>query len=103
MLIGIAVVIAALHGGAAQASEWRFCIAPAPAQHTIYMSAPFPNDQAMDTIEAAFGQALDHAMLQHDSVQCPRGEADAIADMKQHAIQYNEASGVKVVQLDWRP
>jgi hypothetical protein len=88
---------------AAQASDWRYCIAPAPAQHTIYMSAPFPTDETMDTIEAEFGRVLDHAMLQHESVQCPRGDADTIAGMKQQAIKYNEVSGNKVVQLNWRP
>ncbi len=103
-IIGMAVLAASvLHGSAAQASDWRYCIAPSPAQHTIYMSLPFPADDAMETIESEFGQALDHALLAHDSVQCPRGDADAIAGMKQHAIEYNEASGNEVVQLNWRP
>jgi hypothetical protein len=103
-IIGMAVLAAsALHGSTAQASDWRYCIAPSPAQHTIYMSAPFPTDDAMETIESEFGQVLDHALLAHDSVQCPRGDADTIAGMKQQAIQYNEASGNKVVQLNWRP
>jgi hypothetical protein len=89
--------------GAARASDWRYCIAPSPAQHTIYMSALFPSDEAMETTEAEFGQVLDRAMLQHESVQCPRGEVDTIAGMKQQTIKYNEASGTKVVQLNWRP
>ncbi len=102
-LIGIAVLIGALNGRAAQAAEWRYCIAPSSAQRTIYMSAPFPNDEPMETIEAAFGRVLDQALLQHDSVQCPRGDAQSIAAMKLQAIQFNQASGNKVVQLNWRP
>ena len=102
-LIVIAVLIGALDARAAQAAEWRYCLAVAAAQRTVYMSAPFPNDESMETIEAAFGRALDHALLQHDSVQCPRGDAQSIAAMKLQAIQFNQASGNKVVQLNWRP
>ncbi len=102
-LIGIAVLIGALDARAAQAAEWRYCIAPSSAQRTIYMSTSFPNNESMETIEAAFGRALDRAMLQHDSVQCPRGDAQSIAAMKLQAIQFNQASGNKIVQLNWRP
>jgi hypothetical protein len=102
-LIGIAAATAALRLSAAHASDWRYCIAPSPAQHTIYMSALFPSDETMETTEAEFGQVLDRAMLQHESVQCPRGEVDTIAGMKQQAIKYNEVSGNKIVQLNWRP
>jgi len=65
--------------------------------------APFATDEAMETIESEFGQALDRAMLQHESVECPRGDAGTIAGMKQQAVQYNQVSGNKVVQLNWRP
>jgi hypothetical protein len=102
--IGIAVLIAAfLDGRAAQAAEWRYCLAPSSPQHTVYMSTPFPADSSMADIEAAFGRALDDAQLRHDSVQCPRGDAQAIAGMKVQAIQYSQASGNRVVQLNWRP
>ncbi len=97
------MLIGALHGRGAQAAEWRYCLAVSPAQHAVYMSTPFPADQSMETIEAEFGRVLDHALLQHDSVQCPRGDAQSIASMKLQAIQYNQASGNKVVQLNWRP
>lgn len=87
----------------ALASEWRYCLALSPAQHTVYMSAPFADGQSMEATEAEFGQALDHARLQHDAVQCPLGNAQSITTMKSQAIQYNQASGNKVVQLNWRP
>jgi hypothetical protein len=102
-LFGMALLIGGLDGRAAQAAVWRYCLAVAPAQHTVYMSAPFADDEPMETTEAAFGRALDHAQVQHDSVQCPLGNAQSIAAMKTQAIQYNQASGNKVVQLNWRP
>ncbi len=102
-LVGFAVLVGGLHGRAAQAAEWRYCLAVSPAQHTVYMSAPFADDEPMETTEAQFGRALDNASLQHDSVQCPLGNAQSIAAMKLQAMQYNQASGNKVVQLNWRP
>lgn len=102
-LLGIVLLIGGLDGRVAQAAEWRYCLAVSPAQHTVYMSTPFADDQSMETIEAEFGRALDHALVQHQSVQCPQGDAQSIATMKVQAIQYNQASGNKVVQLNWRP
>lgn len=103
MLLGMAFLIGAWDGGVAHAADWRYCLAIAPAQHTVYMSAPFSDDEPMETVESEFGRALDHALVQHDSVQCPLGNAQSIASMKAQAIQYNQASGNKVVQLNWRP
>jgi hypothetical protein len=104
VLLGIAVLtVASWDCGTARAADWRYCLAIAPAKHTVYMSAPFSDGEPMETIESAFAQALDRAMVQHDSVQCPRGSAQTIAGMKAQAIQYNQASGNKVVQLNWRP
>ena len=57
----------------------------------------------METTESEFGRALDHALLKHNSVQCPLGSAQSIATMKMQAIQYNRASGNKVVQLQLAP
>jgi len=103
MLLGTVFLIGAWNGGAARAADWRYCLAVSPAQHTVYMSAPFSDDETMETVEAEFGSALDRALVQHDSVQCPLGNAQSIAGMKAQAIQYNQASGNKVVQLNWRP
>jgi hypothetical protein len=102
-LIWLAVVMACLHGRAAQAAEWRYCLALSPTQRTVYISAPFATDVAMETIEAEFGAALDRASVAHDAVQCPRGEAETVAAMKVQSIQYNQANGNKVVQMNWRP
>jgi hypothetical protein len=100
--IGIAFLIAVLDGRAARAAEWRYCLASSP-QRTVYISTPFPTDLPMEDIEVAFGRALDDAQLRHDSVQCPRGDAQSIAAIKVQSIQYSQASGDKVVQLNWRP
>jgi hypothetical protein len=103
-LFGMLLLVGGLDGHAAQAADWRYCLALAPRQHTVYMSAPFSDDESMETTEAAFGRALDRALVQHDSAQCPLGgNAQSIAAMKQQAIQYNRASGNKVVQLNWQP
>ncbi len=102
-LLGLAFLIGGLCGHGALAAEWRYCLAVSPARHTVYMSAPFSDNELMETVESEFGRALDHASVQHDSVQCPLGNAQSILGMKAQAIQYNQASGNKVVQLNWRP
>ena len=102
-LMAAAVLIAGVGAPAASAAEWRYCLAAVPAQHKIYMSAAFPTDSAMETLEAAFGRALDRALIQHDAVQCPRGDQQSIAAMKLKAIQFNRDSGNKVVEFNWRP
>jgi hypothetical protein len=102
-LILAAVLIAPVGARPASAAEWRYCIAAVPAQHKIYMSAAFPTDTAMETLEAAFSQALDRAQIQHDSVQCPRGDQQSIAAMKLQAIKFNRDSGNKVVEFNWQP
>lgn len=103
MMTAIALAVAALQGWPTQASEWRYCLALSPHQHTVYMSPPFADAESMEATEAEFGRALDHALVQHESVQCPLGSMQSIAAMKQQAIQYSQASGNKVVQLNWRP
>ena len=103
LLLGAVFLIGAWSCDGARAAVWRYCLAVSPAQHTVYMSAPFSDDEPMETTEASFARALDRALLQHDSVQCPLGNAQSIASMKSQAIQYNQASGNKVVQLNWRP
>ncbi len=102
-LIWAAVLVAGLNARAARAAEWRYCLAIAPSQHAVYMSAPFPNDTPMETLEAAFAHALDRARVEHDAVQCPRGSQESIATMRLQAMQYNRASGNKIVEFDWQP
>ena len=103
VFLALVFSIGSLYGNGARAAEWRYCLAVSPAQHTVYMSAPFADDESMETTEAEFSRALDHALLQHDAVQCPLGNAQTITAMKSQAAQYNQASGNKVVQLNWRP
>ncbi len=97
------LLIGGLCGHGALAADWRYCLAVAPAQHTVYMSAPFADDGSMEAVESEFGRALDQAAMRHDSVQCPLGNAQSIAGMKAHAVKFNQKSGNKVVQLNWRP
>jgi hypothetical protein len=103
ILFVTAFLIGAWEAGVAHAADWRYCLAVSPARHTVYMSAPFSDNGSMETVESEFAGALDHASVQHDSVQCPLGNAQSILSMKAQAIQYNQASGNKVVQLNWRP
>jgi hypothetical protein len=36
-------------------------------------------------------------------VQCPLGNQETIATMRLQAMQFNRASGNKVVEFDWQP
>ncbi len=103
MLMGAALLSCATAAYAGDPVEWRYCIAPEPARHAIYLSPVFASAASMDSIEGAFARALDNARVQYEAVQCPRGDADAIASMRQHAIDFNEKAGNRVVQLDWVP
>lgn len=100
-LMGTALLVTG--ASAAQAVPWRYCLAIAPAEHTVYMSPPFADSESMESTETAFSRALDRAAVRHSSVQCPLGGAQSIGAMKSQAIQYNKASGNKIVQLNWRP
>ena len=103
VLAYLIVLVPAFGIGAAWAGEWRYCLAAAPAQHAIYMSAPFAAEAEIDMLEAEFGRALDRAHRPHNSVQCPHGDRNAILAMKRHAIRYSRASGERVIEIDWRP
>ena len=88
----------------AAAAEWRFCIAPANAEHRTYITAPFLTATSMDVMESGFHQALDRADYQHDSVQCPTGATEqAVRAMRQHADDFNRLRGNEVVPVEWRP
>jgi hypothetical protein len=102
-LVGTALMTCGTAAYAANPLDWRYCIAPEPARHAIYLSPVFASAAPMDTLESAFASELDSAHMQHEAVQCPRGDADAIGSMRQHAIEFNEQAGNRVVQLDWMP
>lgn len=86
------------------AGDWRYCLAPAHDQHTIYISPPFPATVSMDAAELQFGGLLRRSGLRFDAVQCPRGadEAAALA-MQQHAIGVNRELGNAIVHLRFAP
>ncbi len=102
-LMGAALLAWSTAVSAANLFDWRYCIAPAPARHAIYLSPVFMSSAPMDTIENAFAHALENARVQYEAVQCPRGDAAAIGSMRQHAIDFNEQAGNRVVKLDWTP
>jgi hypothetical protein len=102
MAIAGLLIIASPH--AAQAAEWRFCIAPDNQERRIYITAPFLTSIAMETMESGFHQALERANRRHDSVQCPTGPGEqAVRAMRAHADDFNRQLGTEVVPVDWKP
>ncbi len=98
---GLIINIAALQSAAA---EWRFCIAPANAEHKIYMTAPFLGATPMEATESGFHQVLERSGRRHDSVQCPTGpDEQTVRAMRQHADDFNRQMGNEVVAVDWKP
>lgn len=98
------IMCAALMSGSAAAHagdsvELRYCVAPSAARHIIYLSPVFKTNVPMDSVESAFAHALDGARVQHDAVQCPRGDPA----MRQHAIGFNEEAGNRVIDFNWTP
>jgi hypothetical protein len=85
----------------AYADEWRYCLASSHAQRTIHMSQAFPTTESMTKLEAEFGRDLDRANLQYDSVQCPRGDQQSIANMRRQAIRLNRDTGNTVAEFVW--
>jgi hypothetical protein len=96
------LIMASQH--AAQAAEWRFCIAPDSQERRIYITAPFLTAVSMETMESGFHQALARANRHHDSVQCPTGPGEqAVRAMRAHADDFNRQLGTEVVPVDWKP
>lgn len=102
-VIVVAVVVAVVAGAAvplAMADDWQYCLAPSRDDHKVYMSPPFPTRGRAGDADAAFGLLLDQKGYPHDNVQCPRADdANAIAAMRQHAININIGSGNAIVGL----
>jgi hypothetical protein len=103
MSLCFALAVAFFATRAASAADWRYCLASLHAQKTMYVSGVFPSDQALSTTETAFGRELDRGKIQHDSVQCPRGDAQTISAKRAQAIRFNQTNGNKVVEIDWHP
>jgi hypothetical protein len=88
----------------AVAEDWRYCLAPAHAEHKIYMSMPFAATISMDAAESQFGRVLTRMGLRYDDVQCPHSddESEALA-MQRHAISINRELGIQVINTHWKP
>lgn len=86
------------------AGDWRYCLAPAHAEHKIYISPPFPATMAMDDAESQFGRRLAASGLRFDDVQCPRSDDETAAlTMQQHAIVINRELGIAIINMRWKP
>lgn len=96
---------AALVVQAAQAEEWRYCLAPQRSEHKVYMSEPFAAAKSMERLQDEFAAALVRAGLRHGAVQCPRAaDEQSIEVMRAQAVRFNRDSGNTVVEFDrWRP
>ena len=89
---------------AAAAEDWRYCLAPAHAEHKIYISMPFPATMSMDAAESQFGRALTRSGLRYDDVQCPHSDSESGAlAMQRHAISMNRELGIQTVDTRWTP
>jgi hypothetical protein len=97
------LMIGLLNVQPASAADWRYCLASLHAQNIVYVSQTFQTDQELSAVENAFGRELNRKNLQHDSVQCPRGDAQTIAGKRAQAIRYNRANDNNVVEIDWGP
>jgi hypothetical protein len=97
-LAGLALTAASSQ--AALAADWQYCVAPAHAEHKVYMSATFPVHGALGDADDAFERMLDKAGLRHDDVQCPRADDERlIVLMQQYAISFNQENGNTIVHL----
>jgi len=89
---------------AAAAEDWRYCLAPAHAEHKIYISMPFPATMSMDAAESQFGRALTRSGLRYDEVLCPQSDSESGAlAMQRHAISMNRELGIQTVDTRWTP
>jgi len=100
----VAAAIVAFAAGTARAEEWRYCLAPLHTEHKVYISTPFFTAKPMERLQDEFASALSRAGLRHGAVQCPRGDEQSIAGMRQQAARFNRESGNAVVEFDrWDP
>ena len=100
----VAAAFAAFAAGTARADDWRYCLAPQHVEHKVYISAPFFTTKSMERLQDEFASALARAGLRHGAVQCPRGDEESIAVMRQQAARFNRDSGNAVVEFDrWNP
>jgi hypothetical protein len=76
---------------------------PPNRRFTCYISNPFPVT-TQSNAENSFGQALDKAYIQHNSVQCPLGASEKDAWlMRAYTAQFNAGRGYAFIDIDWKP
>lgn len=103
IIFGIAGLFIALSSARSHAGDWQYCLGIATTQHKIYMSNPFPATKQSDA-ENSFGQALDKAYIQHNSVQCPLAASEKDAwQMRAYTAQFNAGRGYALIDIDWKP
>ena len=96
--------LAAFACHAAQAADWRYCLAAQRSEHRVYISEPFATNKSMERLQDDFAAALTRAGLHHGPVQCPRGDEQSIQIMRAQAARFNRDSGNAVVEFGrWRP
>ncbi len=89
---------------AAQASDWRYCLARIPAAHQLVLSRAGQTASSIDDVERAFSHVLERAGITHDAVLCPRGADQASIDAAiAQAIAYNRLEHFTPVTIDWSP
>jgi hypothetical protein len=100
----IAASILTIFAGTAQAAEWRYCLAPARAEHKVYMSYPFRSAVDYRKLEEMFRSSLSRAHFSVDYVQCPLGENQrSLLAMREDAVAFNRQMQMTVVDLEWAP
>jgi hypothetical protein len=83
-------------------SEWVFCVAPSNQERKIYITYPLFTNSAGSAMERDFRRFLEDSGLRHDGVQCPISEDEqSVRSMRQHADDFNQQRGMKVIPLDW--
>ncbi|HWK94548.1 MAG TPA: hypothetical protein VNR39_03905 [Pseudolabrys sp.] len=85
-------------GNIAQAAGWQYCLAVSNADHKTYMGMIGAEQAGAD---ALFADALAHAGITADEVQCPRADMHlTMEEMRRYALEYNRNLGMTVVPFN---
>jgi hypothetical protein len=84
--------------------EWRYCLAPSYAEHTVYLSAPIPSNAIAESAEAVFERTLKNENIAHDEVQCPKApNRPTLLFRQRYAVRWNQENGNTIVTFKWQP
>jgi hypothetical protein len=84
--------------------EWRYCLAPAQAEHRMYMSNPISAGDIMISADDAFDRLLKKAGIRHDEVQCPRApNKPTLLFRQRYAVKWNQELGNTIIPINWEP